>query len=156
SLRSRDYEATSGSRWCGRGGLVRRPDSAVTNIRRIWQLSEAKLPSLSTQRQSRDGLRVAPLAFSRKQPRAAARLASPQGGRAAAGGWQGGRRRSGWVGLLCSPARWMNFTRACLHSFGTKNYGDGVDHGGEAFIGFFIARRDASKHLDLAEEVFNE
>lgn len=50
----------------------------------------------------------------------------------------------------------MRPTRACLHSSGAENYGDGVDHGCEAFIGFFIACRDASKHLDLAEEVFNE
>src|SRR5262249_51694476 len=47
-------------------------------------------------------------------------------------------------------------TRACLHSSGAEDYGDGVDHCGEAFIGFFIACRDASKYLDLSEEVFNE
>src|SRR5215468_12290857 len=46
--------------------------------------------------------------------------------------------------------------RACLHSPGAEGYSDGVDHRGEAYVGLFIARRDASKHLYCAEEVFDE
>jgi hypothetical protein len=42
----------------------------------------------------------------------------------------------------------MERTRACLHSSGPENYGDDVDHRGEACVGFFIAGRDAAKHLD--------
>lgn len=47
-------------------------------------------------------------------------------------------------------------TRACLHSSSPKDDGDDTDHRGEAGIGLFIARRDASKRLDRAEEVFDE
>src|SRR5712691_2968407 len=47
-------------------------------------------------------------------------------------------------------------TRACLHSLGPEDDSDEVDHRGEAGIGFFVARGDASKRLDLAEEVFDE
>jgi hypothetical protein len=46
--------------------------------------------------------------------------------------------------------------RACLHSSGPEDDGDEVDHRGEAGIGLFIARGDASKRLDGAEEVFDE
>ena len=46
--------------------------------------------------------------------------------------------------------------RACLHSSRPEHDGDKVDHRGEAYIGFFLARRDASKHLDIAEEVFDK
>ena len=46
--------------------------------------------------------------------------------------------------------------RACLHSPGPEDDGDDVDHCGEAGIGLFVARGDASKRLDGAEEVFNE
>ena|SRR5262249_8383040 len=46
--------------------------------------------------------------------------------------------------------------RACLHSSCPENDGNEVDHRGEACIGFFVACRDASKRLDLAEEVFDE
>jgi hypothetical protein len=31
-----------------------------------------------------------------------------------------------------------------------------VDHGGEAGVGFVVARRDAAKFLDLAEEVLDQ
>ena len=47
-------------------------------------------------------------------------------------------------------------TRACLHSSGPENHGDDVNHRGEAGIGLFVARGDASKRLDGTEEVFNE
>jgi hypothetical protein len=47
-------------------------------------------------------------------------------------------------------------TRACLHSSCPEHDGDEVDHRRETCIGFFVARRDASKHLDIAEEVFDE
>jgi len=46
--------------------------------------------------------------------------------------------------------------RACLQSAGPENYSDGVDHCGETSVSLFVARRDASKRLDSAEEVFNE
>jgi hypothetical protein len=45
---------------------------------------------------------------------------------------------------------------ACLHSSHRENDGDNVDHGGEAGTGFLVATRDASKHLDIAKEVFHE
>ena len=48
------------------------------------------------------------------------------------------------------------FTRACLHSSGPEDHGDDVNHRGEAGIGLFVARGDASKRLDGTEEVFNE
>src|SRR6516225_2072422 len=56
------------------------------------------------------------------------------------------------------PVSRMRFcaARACLHSSCPENDGNEVDHGGETCIGFFVARRDASKHLDLAEEVFDQ
>ena len=47
-------------------------------------------------------------------------------------------------------------TRACLHSSGPEDHGDDVNHRGEAGIGLFVARGDASKRLDGTEEVFNE
>ena len=47
-------------------------------------------------------------------------------------------------------------TRACLHSSGPEDDTDEVDHRGKAGIGLFIARGDASKRLDGAEEVFDE
>ena len=47
-------------------------------------------------------------------------------------------------------------TRACLHSPCPEHHGDDVDHGREAGIGFFVARGDASKRLDGAEEVFDK
>ena len=47
-------------------------------------------------------------------------------------------------------------TRACLQSSGPEDCGDEVNHRGEAGIGFFIARGDASKRLDGAEEVFDQ
>jgi hypothetical protein len=47
-------------------------------------------------------------------------------------------------------------TRARLHSSGPADHSDDVDHRGEAGIGLFVARSDASKRLDGAEEVLNE
>ena len=47
-------------------------------------------------------------------------------------------------------------TRACLHSSDPQDDGDEIDHRGEACIGLFIARGDASERLDGAEEVFDE
>lgn len=47
-------------------------------------------------------------------------------------------------------------TRACLHLFGPQDDSDEIDHRGEACIGLFIARGDASERLDGAEEVFDE
>ena len=46
--------------------------------------------------------------------------------------------------------------RACLHSPCPEHHGNAVDHGREAGIGFFVARGDASKRLDGAEEVFDK
>jgi hypothetical protein len=40
--------------------------------------------------------------------------------------------------------------------WGPEDNGDEVDHRGEAFCGLFVARGDASKRFDLAEEVFDE
>jgi hypothetical protein len=47
-------------------------------------------------------------------------------------------------------------TRACLHSSGPEDHGDNVNHRGEAGVGLFVARGDASKRLDGTEEVFDE
>ena len=47
-------------------------------------------------------------------------------------------------------------TRACLHSARPENNGDDVDHSGKAGVGLFVARCDASKRLQGAEEVFDE
>ncbi len=47
-------------------------------------------------------------------------------------------------------------TRACLQSSGPEDYGDEIDHRGEGGIGLFVARCDASKRFDRAEEVFDE
>ena len=58
----------------------------------------------------------------------------------------------GLVGDMSEPLR----TRACLHSSGPEDHGDDVNHRGEAGIGLFVARGDASKRLDGTEEVFNE
>ena len=46
--------------------------------------------------------------------------------------------------------------RARLHSSGPEDDGDDVDHCGKAGVGLFVARGDASKRLDGAEEVFDE
>ena len=46
--------------------------------------------------------------------------------------------------------------RACLHSSHPENGGDEVDHRGEAFVGLFVARGNASKRFDAAEKVFDE
>src|SRR5438552_7281576 len=54
-----------------------------------------------------------------------------------------------------SPAFPLGSTRACLHSSGPEHCGDDVDHRGEAGVGLFVARGDASKRLDGAEEVFD-
>src|SRR6202007_225683 len=55
--------------------------------------------------------------------------------------WFEFRKRSPWG---CFPLLWSETD--CGKS----------DHRGEAYIGFFVARRDASKHLDTTEEVFDE
>lgn len=47
-------------------------------------------------------------------------------------------------------------TRACLHSPSPEDDGDEVDHRGEAEIGLFVTRGDASKRFDRAEKILDK
>jgi hypothetical protein len=47
-------------------------------------------------------------------------------------------------------------TRGCLHSAGSQDGGDEVDHCRVACVGLLIPRGNASKRFEAAEEVFDE
>src|SRR5260370_36988163 len=72
----------------------------------------------------------------------------------------GAQRRLPFCRLVANPTTpettRMYWTNACWHSSERDCGPNEMDHGGEALVGFLVARGHAAERLDFAEEMFDQ